>query len=239
MGPVFADFENDGKVGLFVSDSKYNRMYRNLGGNMFDDIGERAGISQANAQYVSWGNGAQDFDNDGLLDLFIAHGGLIHMVPQEHSIFRNAGKGKFVDVSATAGPFFNAKTGVKTVARGAAFADYDNDGKMDAFLVNLGSPGILLHNTTASAGHWIGVRLVGKKSNRDGIGAQIEVVAGGVRQQRERTGGSGYLSQDDGRVHFGLGNAATVDKLTVSWPSGTVQTLEKVAGGRVITIEEK
>jgi hypothetical protein len=86
---------------------------------MFDDITERAGISQlANAQYVSWGNGAQDFDNDGLLDLFIAHGGLIHMVPQEHSIFRNAGKGKFVDVSSTAGPFFGAKTGVKTVGGG-------------------------------------------------------------------------------------------------------------------------
>src|ERR1035441_832640 len=127
MGPVFADFENDGKVGIFVSDSKYNRMYRNLGGLMFDDITERAGISQSNAQYVSWGNGVQDFDNDGLLDIFIAHGGLIHMVPQEPSIFRNAGKGKFLDVSATAGPFFNAKTGVKTVARGAAFADYDND----------------------------------------------------------------------------------------------------------------
>jgi hypothetical protein len=80
---------------------------------------------------------------------------------------------------------------------------------------------------------------VGKKSNRDGIGAQIEVVAGGVRQQRERVAGSGYLSQDDGRVHFGLGNAAVIDKLTVTWPSGTVQTLDKVPAGRVITIEEK
>ena len=239
MGPVFADFDNDGKVDLFVSDSKYNRMYRNMGGLMFDDITERAGISQLAAQYVSWGNGAQDFDNDGLLDLFIVHGGLIHMVPQEHSVFRNAGKGKFVDASATAGPFFNAKTGVKSVARGAAFADYDNDGKMDAFLVNLGGAGILLRNTTAPAGHWIGVHLVGKKSNRDGIGAQIEVVAGGVRQQRERVAGSGYLSQDDGRVHFGLGNAAAIDKLTVTWPSGTVQTLDKVPAGRVITVEEK
>jgi hypothetical protein len=191
------------------------------------------------AQYVSWGTAAQDFDNDGLLDVFIVHGGLIHMVPQEHAIFRNAGNGKFLDASGTAGPFFNARTGVKSVGRGAAFADYDNDGKMDVFLVNLGGEGILLHNTSAGAGHWIGVHLVGKKSNRDGIGAQIEVVAAGVRQQRERIAGSGYLSQDDGRVHFGLGNATVIDKLTVTWPGGTVQTLEKVPAGRVITIEEK
>ena len=239
MGPVFADFFNGGKVDLWVSDSRYNRLFRNMGGAIFDDITQRSGISQLAAQYVSWGTGAQDFDNDGLLDLFIVHGGLIHMVPQEHSIFRNLGKGKFADVSATAGPFFDAKTGVKSVGRGAAFADYDNDGKIDVFIVNLGAPAVLLRNTTAGAGHWIGVHLVGRKSNRDGIGAQVEVVAGGTRQQRERTAGSGYLSQDDGRLHFGLGNATAIDSLTVTWPSGTVQTLNKVAADRVITIEEK
>jgi len=239
MGPVFADFFNGGKVDLWVSDSRYNRLFRNMGGAIFDDITQRSGISQLAAQYVSWGTGAQDFDNDGLLDLFIVHGGLIHMVPQEHSIFRNLGKGKFADVSATAGPFFDSKTGVKSVGRGAAFADYDNDGKIDVFIVNLGAPAVLLRNTTAGAGHWIGVHLVGRKSNRDGIGAQVEVVAGGTRQQRERTAGSGYLSQDDGRLHFGLGNATAIDSLTVTWPSGTVQTLNKVAADRVITIEEK
>jgi hypothetical protein len=110
---------------------------------------------------------------------------------------------------------------------------------MDAFLVNLGAPAVLLRNTSPGAGHWIGVRLVGKKSNRDGIGAQVEVLAGGVRQRRERIAGSGYLSQDDGRVHFGLGKAATIGKLTVTWPSGTVQTLDNVAVDRVVTVEEK
>ncbi len=154
MGPVFADFFNDGRMDLWITDSKYNRLYRNMGAG-FDDITERAGISQVAAQYVSWGTGAQDFDNDGLLDIFIVHGGLIHMIPQEHAVFRNAGNGKFVDASATAGPFFNARTGVKSVGRGAAFADYDNDGKVDAFLVNLGSPGMLLRNTSPSTGHWI------------------------------------------------------------------------------------
>jgi hypothetical protein len=210
-----------------------------MGADSFDDITQQAGISQYAAQYVSWGTGVQDFDNDGWLDIFVVHGGLIHMIPQEHSVFRNARDGKFEDVSATAGPFFSARTQVKSVGRGAAFADYDNDGKMDAFLVNLGGAGVLLRNTSPNAGHWIGVHLVGRKSNRDGIGSRIELIAGGVRQQRERTAGSGYLSQDDGRVHFGLGGATVVDRLTVTWPSGTVQTLEKVPTGRVITIEEK
>jgi hypothetical protein len=238
MGPVFADLDGDGKVDLWISDSRYNRMYRNLGGMLFDDITERAGISQLAAQYVSWGTGAHDFDNDGLLDIFIVHGGLVHMVPQEHAVFRNAGKGRFLDASATAGPFFDARTGVKSVGRGAAFGDYDNDGKVDVFLMNLGGPATLLRNTSTAAGHWIAVRLVGRKSNRDGIGAQVEVVAGGVTRQRERIAGSGYLSQDDGRVHFGLGSAAVVDRLTVTWPGGAVQTLRQVPAGRVVTIEE-
>ena len=239
LGATAADFDGDGKVDLWISDSKYDRMYRNLGGLQFEDMTAKAGISQLAAQYVSWGTTVQDFDNDGLPDVFIVHGGLIHLVPQEHSIFRNLGKWKFEDVSSTAGPFFGAKTGVKSVGRGAAFADYDNDGRMDAFIVNLGSPAVLLRNTTAGVGHWVGVRLAGKKSNRDGIGAKIEVVAGGVRQQRERIAGSGYLSQDDGRVHFGLGKASTIEKLTVTWPSGAVQTLDHVPADRMISIEEK
>jgi hypothetical protein len=235
MGPTLIDFDHDGKIDLFVSDSKYNRLLRGIGNLKFQDVTERAGIAQLTAQYVSWGTGVHDFDNDGRDDIFITHGGLIHMVPQEHSIFRNVGDWKFEDVSSAAGPFFE----VKSVGRGACFADYDNDGKMDAFIVNLGGPAFLLHNTSPAGNHWLMVKLVGRKSNRDGIGAQVEVVAGGQRQQHERTGGSGYLSQDDPRVHFGLGGAAKVDRLTVSWPSGVKQTLENVPADRVITVEEK
>ncbi|HTS60587.1 MAG TPA: CRTAC1 family protein [Candidatus Acidoferrales bacterium] len=235
MGPVFLDFDHDGRVDLWVSDSKYNRLMKNLGKLKFEDVTERAGISQLAAQYVSWGTGVHDFDNDGRDDIFVAHGGLIHMIPQEHSVFHNAGDWKFEDVSLSAGPFFETKS----VARGAAFADYDNDGKIDVFIVNLGGPAFLLHNVSPNANHWISVKLVGHKSNRDGIGAQVEVLAGGSRQQHERTAGSGYLSQDDPRVHFGLGSATKVDKLTVTWPSGNRQALENVAADRVVTVEEK
>jgi hypothetical protein len=106
------------------------------------------------------------------------------------------------------------------VGRGACFADYDTDGKVDAYMVNLGAPGTLLHNVSTPVGHWLKVRLVGTKSNRDGIGAVVEVEAGGVKQRAERTAGSGYLSQDDWRLHFGLGAATKADKITVVWPSG-------------------
>jgi hypothetical protein len=150
-------------------------------------------------------------------------------------VFRNLGNWKFEDVSRSAGPFFE----VKSVARGAAFADYDNDGRIDAFIVNLGAPAFLLHNTSPNAGHWISVKLAGHKSNRDGIGAQVEVVAGGNRQVRERVAASGYLSQDDPRVHFGLGAATKVDRLTITWPSGTRQVVGNPAVDRVLTVEEK
>jgi hypothetical protein len=235
MGPVFFDMENRGAADLWVSDSKYNRLLRAGGKRDFTDVTQKAGISQFTAQYTSWGTGAYDFDNDGWRDIFIFHGGLIHLVPQEHSVFRNRGGGKFEDVSASAGPFFQAKT----VGRGACFADYDTDGRVDAFLVNLGAKGQLLRNTTPAPGHWIKVRLVGTKSNRDGIGAVVEVTAAGMKQRAERVAASGYLSQDDWRLHFGLGASARAERIEVAWPSGVRQTLENVAADQVVTVREK
>ncbi|MGD0788933.1 MAG: CRTAC1 family protein [Terracidiphilus sp.] len=248
MGPVFADFEGRGVLDLWVTDGHYNRFLRNTEKQSFEDLGASNGVSQTNAQYVSWGTGVYDFDNDGQLDILIFHGGLIHLIPQEHTLFRGLGNDKFADVSRDAGPVMS----VRTTARGACFADYDNDGKMDAFVVNLGGKGTLLHNVSTNTGHWIAIKLVGAmrpgdrnnapgskaKSNRDGIGARVEVLAAGQRHTAERVAGSGYLSQDDGRLHFGLGAATTIDKLIVHWPSGREQTLEKLSVDRVLTVEE-
>ena len=234
MGPVFADFEGKGKLDLWVTDGRYNRMLSNTGKLSFDDMGATNGVSQANAQYVSWGTGIYDFDNDGLLDILIFHGGLIHLIPQEHTLFRGEGGGRFEDVSEQAGEVLSKRT----VARGACFADYDNDGKVDAFLVNLGAKGTLLHNVSTNTGHWVAIKLTGTKSNRDGIGARVEVYAGSEHYLQERVASSGYLSQNEGRLHFGLGAATTVDKIVVHWPSGREQTLEKQAVDRVLTIEE-
>jgi hypothetical protein len=241
MGPVFADLEGTGWLDLWVTDGRYNRLLHNTGKIRFEDLGVENGVSQANAQYASWGAGIYDFDNDGQLDILILHGGLVHLIPQEHTLFRGLGKGKFVDVSREAGSVLS----VRTTARGACFADYENNGKVDAFVVNLGSKGTLLHNVSTNTGHWIAIKLKGAStgktgtgSNRDGIGAKVEVFAAGKRQTAERVAGSGYLSQNDERLHFGLGAATTVDKLIVHWPSGREQTLENQPVDRVLTVEE-
>ncbi len=248
MGPVFADLEGRGALDLWVTDGHYNRLLRNTGKKEFEDMGAANGVSQTNAQYVSWGTGVYDYDNDGYPDILIFHGGLIHLIPQEHTLFRGVGNGRFEDVSREAG----AVLSVRTTARGACFADYDNDGKVDSFLVNLGARGTLVHNVSQNTGHWVAIKLVGAmrpgdrpfapgpsaKSNRDGIGARVEVFAGGKHWTAERVAGSGYLSQDDDRVHFGLGAASAIDKIVIHWPSGHEQTLEKQEADRVITVEE-
>jgi enediyne biosynthesis protein E4 len=234
MGPVFTDFEGRGVLDLWVTDGHYNRFLRNIGSQGFEDVGAANGISQANAQYVSWGTGVYDFDNDGQPDILIFHGGLIHLIPQEHTLFRGLGNGKFDDISEQAGSVLS----VRTVARGACFADYDNDGKVDAYLVNLGAAGTLLHNVSSDAGHWIAVKLTGSKSNRDGIGARLEVTSGRRRWTAERVAGTGYLSQDDARMHIGLGSVSAVDKITIRWPDGREQIVDKPAVDRVITVEE-
>jgi len=248
MGPVAADFEGRGVLDLWVTDGSYNRFLRNVGSAEdgspvgqpasakpgFEDAGASNRISQTDAQYVSWGSGIYDFDNDGKLDILVFHGGLIHLIPQEHTLFRGLGNGRFEDVSREAGSVLSDRT----VARGACFADYENNGKVDAYVVNLGAEGKLLHNVSASTGHWIEVNPVGTKSNRDGIGARVEVMAGGKRWTAERVASSGFLSQNEGRLHFGIGTVSVIDKLIVRWPSGNVQTLDVQPVDRILTVQE-
>jgi enediyne biosynthesis protein E4 len=238
MGPVFGDYENKGHQDLFVSDAHFHRLLRNSGkpGEPFEDVTNESGIGSVSGQFVGWGDGLFDFDNDGWKDLFIVNGGLVWLIPQQSSLLRNNGDGTFTDVSLQTGSFFSTQI----VSRGACFADYDNDGYVDAFVVTLGGKGILLHNTPLAVkrNHWLTIKLVGTRSNRDGFGASLEAIAGDMHQWVQSTSASGYLSQNDPRPHFGLGQHAVVDTLTIHWPSGTIQTLHDIKADQVLKITE-
>jgi hypothetical protein len=217
MGPILGDYDNDGWQDLFVSDMRYHRLFHNPGTEKyFLDTTVETGVAQVSGQYVAWGDGFFDFDNDGWKDIFIVNGGLHWMVPMEDSLLRNNGNGTFTDVSARSGSYFK----FKKIGRGACFADYDNDGLMDGFIVVLGGKGILLHASQPASvrNHWLTLKLVGTRGNRDGFGARIEAIAGDLKQTIESVSESGYLSQGDPRPHLGLGPRTEVDKLTVRWP---------------------
>jgi len=238
MGPIFADYDNHGALDLFVSDMRYHRLFRNSPKEgFFIDTTADAGIARVAGQYVGWGDAFLDFDNDGWKDLFIVNGGLHWLIPMEDSLLHNNGNGTFTDISDESGSYFRTKK----VGRGACFADYDNDGYVDAFIVVLGGKGILLHAKPpvgSARNHWLTLKLTGTKSNRDGFGARIEAVAGDLHQMVENVPQSGYLSQNDPRPHFGLGSHTQVDRLTIRWPSGTVQTLENVKADQILQVTE-
>jgi hypothetical protein len=238
MGPVFGDYENSGRQALFVSDAHFHRLLHQGGkpGEAFEDVTNESGVAVVSAQFVGWGDGLFDFDNDGWKDLFIVNGGLVWLIPQPSSLLRNQGDGTFTDVSLQAGSFFKSQI----VSRGACFADYDNDGSIDAFIVTLGGKGILLHNTPPAGkrNHWLTIKLVGTRSNRDGYGAALDAIAGDLHQWVQTTSASGYLSQNDPRAHFGLAQHKLVDTLTIRWPSGIVQTLHDIKADQVLKITE-
>jgi hypothetical protein len=192
---------------------------------------------------LSFGGGFFDYDNDGWLDLFVANG---HVYPeveqvspdvhfkQINSLFHNEGNGKFVETTKTAGSGFETPY----AGRGVAFADFDNDGFVDVLVANNGDPPLLLRNSGGNGNHFLNIKLVGHKSNRDAMGARIRVFAGGLAQIREVAGGGSYLSQSDLRAHFGLGKATRVESIEVSWPSGQKQTFRDLDVDKFYTIEE-
>jgi hypothetical protein len=204
-----------------------------------------ARIGQTSFNRLSWGTAFQDFDNDGWADLFVASGHVYPQVDAAHlpretyaqgnQVLRNLGNGSFADVTARGGPGL----AVVKSGRGVAFGDYDNDGRMDAVVVNMDDTLTLLHNATRNANHWLTVRVIGARSNRDGIGARVRVRGGGRDQVREvKTSGS-YASSGDPRVHFGLGAAGKIESLEVKWPSGAKQAFTDVPVDRVVVVHEE
>jgi hypothetical protein len=238
MGADFGDFDNDGDLDLLIPDMAYNNLYLNLGSGFFDDVTAFVGLAEASGQFVSWSGDFGDFDNDGYLDLLISNGDAHRLDTMETILLMNIpgprGGRIFRDLTDQCGPWFRQKS----VARGLAVADYDNDGDLDFFLLNLDQLSQLTRNDGGNRGHWLLVNLAGTRSNRDGVGAQVTLRAGDLLRIEERRSASGYLSQNDPRLHFGLGDRERVDEIEVRWPSGAVQRLEDIEADQVITVTE-
>ena len=245
MGVDFGDYDHDGRLDIFVTNfmDQGDSLYHNLGVTGFDDVSWKAGVATTSYPYVKWGTGFFDFDNDGWVDLFVASG---HVYPQMDSLdsgpryreplllHMNNHDGTFTDSAAAAGldaiPLASR--------RGAAFGDVNNDGNIDILLLNVGEPPSLLLNHGVAGNHRVLFRLIGTKSNRAAIGARVTVRAGKLVQFNEVRGGASYLSQNDLRLHFGLGKESILDSVEVQWPSGLVEKLQNVAPDNIYTLVE-
>jgi enediyne biosynthesis protein E4 len=249
MSADAADVRNNGLYDLFVShlDFQLNRYYRNNGDGTFIDATIASGIGQSNYRNSSFGARFFDFDNDGWRDLLVVNGHILDNISLYHPnvtyaeqkrLYRNIGDGKFIDVSSTQPRAFLAPR----VGRGLAVGDYDNDGWQDFVVNNNGEAAQLFRNQGTGQGamrnHWLAVHLVGTKSNRDGLGAKLKLIAGDLRNFDQAKGGMSYGSAQDPRIYFGLGKQIKIDSLEITWPSGIVDVIRNPAPDQIITVEE-
>ena len=244
MGSTVADFNGDGKLDIFKTNfsDDTSTLYRNDGAGNFDDVTFAAGLG-LHTQYLGWGTMFLDFDNDGWPDLLLVNGHVYPEVDKQHLgsnfeepriLYHNNGNGKFTDVSDIAGPAINTVSS----ARGLAVGDLWNDGRISAVISNMSAPPSLLENQLHSPNHWMAIRTVGTKSNRDGIGAKITVKVGNRLFVDEVRSGSSYISNNDMRVHFGLGAATKIDSVQIRWPSGLTEQFGNVSVDRINTLKE-
>jgi len=248
MGVGVGDYDGDGLLDIFKTNfsGDTSTLYRNLGVKSgllnFDDVTFTAGIG-VNTRFLGWGCGFVDFDNDGWLDIFLVNGHVYPEVekltteagyPQRKVLYQNQRNGSFKDVAEkVGGPLVEP-----TASRGCAFGDFDNDGDVDVAINPVNDFPVLLRTDSATNNNWISIKLIGVKSNRDGVGARIQVVTDGKTQIDEVRSGGSYYSQNDLRVHFGLGKATKAQTIEARWPSGVVDTLNDVAAGQVVFIKE-
>jgi hypothetical protein len=237
MGIDAADYDGSGRQSLVIGNfaNEMVALYKNEGNLLFVDVAPAAQIGRPTLLSLTFAAFFFDYDLDGHLDMLIANG---HLDPeieavqpnvrfkQPSQLFRNDGTGRFAEVTSTAG----GDLATPRVARGAAWADLDGDGDLDVVLTTNGGPAVLLENEGDEHGHWLQVDLQGTASNRDGLGAVVELTAAGRTQSRLVRTGSSYLSQSQTSPVFGLGEATAIDKLLVRWPSGTLQTVPIPAG---------
>jgi hypothetical protein len=246
MGVDSADFNQDGWMDLFVTnlDHEFYGLYQNKRDESFEDKAGPTGVARATQMMSGWGAKFFDFDNDGLLDLFVANGhpddvidkinpGVTYSEPL--LLFQNTPTG-LKDISPESGPVFTRQLS----ARGLAIGDFDNDGAVDVLIAVNDGPPVLLRNNAARQNHWLGLTLVGKKSNPDAIGARISYQAGDLKQTRFKVGGGSYLSSHDPRIVLGLAKHEKLDQLEIKWPqpSGQIQRFSDLPLNRYITIIE-
>jgi hypothetical protein len=244
MGIAVGDFLNDGRLHIVKTNfaGDYPNVYKNIGGGIFEDIVLRARLA-VNPQYVGWGVGLVDLDNDGWRDIFQVNG---HVYPEldarngperyrnPRTVYRNLGSGVFEDVSAMAGPGVEEKKS----SRGAAFGDFNNDGGIDVLIMNMGEEPSLLRNDLKSGNHWLKVELQGTKSNRSAIGAIVQVEAGKWKLTDIVLSQCSYISRNDSRLHFGLGAETAAAKITVRWPTGEVESFPGAPAGKLVHLVE-
>jgi hypothetical protein len=246
MGIAVGDYNRDGKVDFYITNfsDDYNTLYRNEGDANFSDVTFRAGISNLTIPFLGWGTGFLDFDNDGLLDIFVVNG---HVYPgvdkqdwgttwaQRPLLLRNLDGMKFQEVPPATG----SGLAVVITGRGAAFGDLFNDGHIDVVINSVDSTPTLLRNVVKNSNHWVTLKLVGgPKSPRDAIGAKGFVTARGFRQRGDVISGGSYASSSDQRLHFGLGTATKVDKVEIRWPSGLQEQITLPEVDRIYTVVE-
>jgi hypothetical protein len=243
MGVDFADYDNDGRPDILVTDlsNERYRLFRQGDDGGFEDATHRSGVGAATLLFSGWSTRFFDYDNDGWKDVFVAQGHVMDTIEktspnlryeQPPLLLRNE-SGRFT--RAAAGPALEQPW----AGRGAAFGDIDNDGDVDVVMSSVGQRALVLRNDGGSRRHWLGIRTVGRKSNRDGIGSQVKVVsASGATQHFTVATAAGYLSASDQRLLVGLGAAAKAKLVEIRWPSGTVQALEDVASGQTVQVVE-
>ncbi len=252
MGLAAGDYLNNGLLDLLVTDfsDDFKALYHNDGGASFTDVANQAGIAQIPVPFVGWGAGFLDYDNDGWLDILMVNG---HVYPEVDAhdwgttfkerplLFHNAGNGKFEYVPAVRG----SGLATLTSGRGAAFGDLFNDGKIDVVINPIDGPPVLLRNVNPDRHHWVELKLIGgkdtatgRKSPRDAVGGTVYLTANGLRMRQDVLSGGSFISSNDQRPHFGLGDATEAGTAEIHWPSGQVEVIKLPAVDRIYTIEE-
>jgi hypothetical protein len=231
MGPDAGDVDLDGWLDLYIPDMDYGCLLLNKK-EYFEDVTTPYGLALMCGQYTGWGGLLFDYDNDGLLDVFVANGDPHKEFGEEATLARNVGGRRFVDVAKNSGPFFEEEY----VGRGAACGDFDNDGDLDVLINNLNGPAKLLRNDGGSRNHWLTVAAKLPNGKSDAVGARIRITAGSQTQIRDLIPTRGYLSQSDPRPHFGLGKAGKVDRLEIRWPDGRTTQLSDVPANQILTV---